>query len=243
VTTGPSGAFEGYAYFSMRVDQFFHVMGIFAEHHAWMRDGYHSLPDRATVRDSLGNGAVDEQFRRFCTIVVNGLNYMATTGIFEDAPCEEASHLEDDTYNFAFYTCFCFQWTLFENFVTSRVNELISSELLPKETVAKLRPKMRASKQMLDLIHEGAVFGESPFVSILPKTGWVPGFEEIGYFDLDDIRKLRNQFIHGIQQPGINGESLMVKQARYTRSMLILRRFAENIDSHASRIARADDRK
>lgn len=69
-------------------------------------------------------------------------------------------------------------------------------------------------------------------VAVLPVVSWAPSTEAstetCDYSDLNRIRELRNQFIHGIEDPEITSESIMAKQRRYERSMWILRQFASN---------------
>ena len=63
----------------------------------------------------------------------------------------------------------------------------------------------------------------------------MPSFDEYDYKDLNEIRVLRNQFIHGVESPEITSENILLKQRRYERSMWILRKFAENIQFDVQR--------
>lgn len=109
------------------------------------------------------------------------------------------------------------------------INKAIDCSVLPEGISKELKKLWFNTKQFLDLIQSGNVFGRNPFVTVLPVMGWIPITETCGYAELDDIRKLRNDFIHGIESPEITSEHILTKQRRYVRSMWILRKFAENV--------------
>jgi hypothetical protein len=222
--------FEDYANFSVRVDRFYNVVNIYGMHHSALKSAYQAIPEREVTREALQAEQTDERFRRFGTVAVNSLDYMATTGIFSDSPDLVPGQIPDDVSNFGYYTCFCFQWTLFENFVKTSTRRAISAGGLPLDVVRNLRDKEYRTKAYLDYIESGAVFARSPFTTVLPVTGWVPTTEQCTYADLDLIRDLRNSFVHGVGDPGITPDNMLVKYKLYERSMWILRQFASNVD-------------
>jgi len=152
---------------------------------------------------------------------------MGTTGIFSDAPYRELSALQEDMLRFAFDTCFCFQWSLFGNFVKARVLYLVDRGLLSPDICKELKKRERHTEAFLRLIDSGEVFGQSPFKSILPVQGWTPRFEECDIHDLDKIRKLRNQLVHAA---GSAPTTIDRTDQHYERSMWVLRLFAGNLD-------------
>ncbi len=163
-------------------------------------------------------------------MVVNSLNYMATTGVFNSSSDLVPGRIPDDIFNFGFYTCFCFQWTLFENFAKTSMQRASDAGELPADVIQNLRDKEYRTKQYLDYIDSGAVFDHSPFITLLPVRGWVPATEQCTYADLNAIRDMRNAFIHGVDDPDITRDSVAAKQKLYERSMWILRQFATNVD-------------
>jgi hypothetical protein len=132
--------------------------------------------------------------------------------------------------NFGFYTCFCFQWTLFENFVSQSVLGLAADGLLPPRTSQRLTSLKFRTGAFLKYIDAGHVFGRSPFTTVLPLAGWTPRIETCGFVDLDAIRTTRNGFIHGIRGSKILPDTEVEKEHLYERSMWILRNFAGNTD-------------
>ncbi|MFJ9900363.1 hypothetical protein ACIQPR_44235 [Streptomyces sp. NPDC091280] len=228
--------FENYAYFSVRVDRFFHAANIYGSNHDKLKQAHREIPEHDVVREALRDERTDEQFRRFCVVAVNSLNWMATTGIFSDQDDAAPRRVPDDMQNFAYYTCYCFQWTLFENFVKKIVRRAMAAEVLPPDICDELNSKWYKTKQFLDCIESGRVFGSSPFVTVLPVTGWVPGMETCTYADLNKIRELRNLFIHGVDDPEITPESILSQEKVYRRSMMILRCFASNVQQDVGRL-------
>ena len=72
---------------------------------------------------------------------IGGLSYMGTTGIFSNEDELIPGKVSADMHNFAFYTCFCFQWNLFENFVKKMVECAIDSGALSTDVSDELRRK------------------------------------------------------------------------------------------------------
>lgn len=231
-----SQEFEDYANFSVRVDRFYNAANIYGMHHDGLEGAYQAMPEREVVREALRDERINERFRRFGVIVVNSLNYMATTGIFSDSSAPLPGRIPDDILNFGFYTCFCFQWTLFENFVKKSLRRASDAGTLSADVIQNLRDKEYRTKQYLDYIESGAVFGQTPFTTVLPARGWVPAMEQCTYADLNAIRDMRNAFIHGVEDPDITPDSVITKHQLYERSMWILRQFATNVDQEVQRL-------
>jgi hypothetical protein len=177
-----------------------------------------------------------EAAKAFFARAGSALNYMGTTGIFEETPYSELRSLPTDIVNFGFYTCYCFQWTLFENFVKHCVLSLVYDELLPCQIGSKLKARERQTFKFLHYLDSGHVFGHSPFTTDLPVTGWTPQFEHCDFTDLDAIREQRNKFIHAVENASILPGSEIEKERLYERSMWILRQFAGNIDQDAQNL-------
>ena len=171
---------------------------------------------------------IPEPLQHFTAIAAHAFNYAKTTGLFDDAGFPQLREIPTDLVNFGFYTCYCFQWTLFENFVKQSVLEAISASLVPAGTT--LKSAKQSSEKFFAELESGKLFGHSPFRTALPGSGWNPVLENFDYADLTRIRKLRNQFIHAIQSPAILPSSEREKESLYEKDMWILRKFAENVD-------------
>lgn len=221
--------FKQYADFSVRVDRYFNLVNIYGRYHDSLKLMYAKLPDAEITQRAIDAATTTEEVRTFLLVAANLLNSMATTNAFMDAASLDNKDVGQDCLNFAFYTAFCFQWTLFENFVKKMIRKAANAGVLPENTKKELENPRVSTKKFFDLIESGQVFGRSPFVTVLPVPGWIPETETCDYTALDKIRKLRNDFIHGIEKPEITAESLIEKQRRYERSMWILRKFAENV--------------
>jgi hypothetical protein len=191
-----SKEFQNYAWFSVQVDQYFHAIRIFARHYDALKAAYVELPqgnDWPKDTSCLSTAA-----KTFFIRAASAFNYMGTTGIFADSPYPELRSMPTDIVNFGFYTCYCFQWTLFENFTKSSVLGLANDCLLPADTCNKLRASERRTRDFLKIVDSGEVFGHSPFVSILPMNS-----EQCDFEDLDAIREQRNKFIHAVKDASI----------------------------------------
>ena len=84
-----------------------------------------------------------------------------------------------------------------------------------------MRKRKLRTKSFLEYIEEGALFGHTPFTTVLPVMSWVPTTDSCAYSDLDKIRELRNRLIHAVSSPDIPGlpESELDKEHLYERSM------------------------
>jgi hypothetical protein len=221
--------FKSYALFSVRVDRYFNLVSVYGQHHESLKAAYDELPLAERLKDVLSSPDTADDIKRFLVVAAGGLSYMGTTNVFSDAVDEPEGEAWKDVLNFAFYTCYCFQWTLFENFAKSIIQTALNAGAFREEIAEKLRRCWRQTQKFLDLLESGIVFGRTPFRTVLPVLGWQPSIEDIGYSHLDNLRRLRNDFVHGVESPEILSESLIVKHQRYERSMWILRKFAENI--------------
>jgi hypothetical protein len=229
MTVPISDEFKAYALFSVRVDRFFHAISSYGMYHAALKAAYSMMPDRESYQAAIDNPHASEEMRRFLLMTHHALGLLGATNVFSDGGDLDTADIPTDILNFAFYTCYSFQWTLFENFVKKMINKAVTAEVLPKGVKNELKARWRQTERFLAYIESGSVFGHSLFRTMLPVLGWVPQIEECDYSDLDDIRRLRNDFIHGIETPEITEENIAKKQQRYTRSMWILRKYAENV--------------
>ena len=233
----PSNFFRDYAWFSVQVDQYYSATRIFARHHDALRATYAQLPKGDDWPEDFSG--IPEKSQGFFIQAASSLNYMGTTGIFSDAPYPELNNLSVDVINFGFYTCYCFQWTLFENFVKGRILGLTQESLLTSEICDEIRNRKRQTARFLKYIDSGAVFGHSPFFAILPTAGWVPKTEECDFADLTEIREQRNRFVHAVKDPSILPNTEIEKERSYERSMWVLRQFASNLDQRVERLRSA----
>jgi hypothetical protein len=229
-----SNAFQEFAWFSVQVDQYYAATRIFARHYDALKLAYNLLPRGA---DSLeDNSCLNDAAKAFYIGAGSALNCMGTTGIFAEAPYPELKSLPTDIVNFGFYTCYCFQWTLFENFVKHSLLGLADESILPSYVMAKLRKLERRTNEFFQYLDSGEVFGHSPFTTVLPKGGWIAQFEQCSYADLNAIREQRNKFIHAVEGTAILPNTEIEKERLYQRSMWILRQFAGNIYQDVQRL-------
>ena len=229
--------FERYGYFSVRVDRFYNFARIYAMHHGALKTAYSQLPPSDLYQEASRALGLDHPVRRFLHASSFGLNYMGTTGIFSEDADDE---MEDDVLNFSFYTCYCFHWALFETCITDMMRELANADVVSSGVRAKLEGKLRDGNALLGFINSGDLFGQTPFRTVLPVPGWNQETEICNYNDLNTIRRLRNDFIHGIRYPGISNDGHMTKERLYTRSMWILRNFAANTKLEAQQLLGID---
>jgi hypothetical protein len=221
--------FKRYAQFSVRVDRFFNVVNVYGFHHEKLKEAYDELPSVNRLNEVLSSVDMGDDVKRFLVVAAGRLRYMGTTNVFSNEGDQAEGEIWTDVLNFAFYACYCFQWTLFENFAKSVIQVALDAGAFNSEIADKLRRRWLKTKAFFDLIESGVVFGRTPFRTALPVPGWQPSIEDIGYNRLDEMRELRNDFIHGVESPDILSESLMAKHRRYERGMWVLRKFAENI--------------
>jgi hypothetical protein len=233
----PSEAFEQYGWLSVQLDQYFAAVRIFSFHYEALKTTYDRLPRGDDWPDI---SSWPDPARAFFMLASSALNFMGTTQIFSDAPFPQLKSLPEDMRTIGFDTCFCFQWTLFENFVKQRVLSLVDRGVLAPEICTALRSRERQTEQFLRYIDSGPVFSTSPFRTALPVPGWVPALEDCTFAELDKIRRLRNQLIHAPE-----GSAVVLDRSdrRYERSMWILRIFAGNIDHAVQDAALSDNAK
>jgi hypothetical protein len=197
------------------------------------------LPDRDNLSATLNSGALDDEMRDFLHAFFIRLDYMAATNIFSDFSDEysiDSRSLSEDMLNFSFYTCYCFQWTLFENFIKKMVGKLVDARVVSPIVRDEVGKRWNKTKQLLDYIESGEVFGRTPFVTVLPASGWISTTETCDYHDLNRIRELRNDFIHAVESPQITPDNIATKYRKYERSMWILRNFASNTQQDNQRL-------
>jgi hypothetical protein len=230
----PGNPFQEYAWFSVQVDQYYAATKIFARHYAALKAAYTHLPLGDTWPKDFT--CLSEAATNFFVTAASALNCMGTTRIFEDAPFSQLASLPSDLINFGFYTCYCFQWTLFENFIKRSLFDLVDDGILPASVGTELRKREFRTAAFLQFVDSGQVFGHSPFSTVLPIAGWTPKFENCDFSDLNAIREQRNKFIHAVENTSILPNTEMEKECLYDRSMWILRQFAGNVFQDAQRL-------
>ncbi|NEQ50779.1 MAG: hypothetical protein F6K11_11690 [Leptolyngbya sp. SIO3F4] len=227
--------FLDYANFSMQVDRYFNVVSIYGRHHDSIRQ-LHDICPSSDKLPSVDASDIDKDFKSFIWVSAQVFRDMAMTNIFNDRNDDVHTDISQNMLNFAFYTCYCFQWSLFEDFTHKMIKKLTNANVLQPTVARKLRNARNNTKKFFGIIHSGDVFGQSPFVAMLPPQGYhSPGDQlmgQVGYDELNAIRELRNTFIHRIESPEITTEHIPAKHYRYERSMWTLRKFAENIQDY-----------
>ncbi len=222
-------AFKQYAWFSVQVDQYYAAVRIYARNHDALCEVFARLPGHKDWPSNLRTATISDTAKQFFITAASALNSMGTTGIFSKAPHDELRDLSVDMINFGFYTCFCFQWTLFESFVKESVLGLARDGLLSAGVAREIRRRERSTASFLTYLDDGRVFGRSPFNSSLARVSWESQIETITLADLNSIREQRNAFIHGVQDRDILPASEVEKERLYERSMWVMRKFAENV--------------
>ena len=132
--------FKDYAYFSERVDQYFNVINIYGMHHEAIKQIHKALPSREKIKTLLASD-IDEDAKRFLVISSGALGYMATTNIFNSEADQVSDDISKDALNFAFYTCYCFQWSLFEDFTKTMIRKVIDAGALQPNVVTDLESR------------------------------------------------------------------------------------------------------
>ncbi len=234
--TAVSEEFKKYAWFSVQVDQYYSAVRIYARHHEGLREVYQSIPRGSDWPQDLCTNPMSLPAKKFFISAASTFNYMGTTGLFDGAQFPELHDVSTDMINFGFYTCFCFQWTLFETFVKESVLSLADAKAVPEKVAGELKKRERSTARFLSYIHDGHVFGRSPFTTVLTVAGWVPKVETCTLKDLDQIRERRNEFIHAVREKAILSNTEVEKERLYERSMWIMRRFAQNVDQECQNL-------
>lgn len=161
--------FEQYAYYSVKVDRYFHCINAYANNHNGLKT-IHDTLDKTYKRmlelDQNGTNT-DDEIRKFLQMSYYIMQRVCMTNIF----CEEYScDLGDKVYDiqfFSYVTCYCYQWNLFESFISYIVDKLIESNKLNSAISTQLKCNRRKTKKLLDLL-DSKVFEHSPFEYLLP---------------------------------------------------------------------------
>lgn len=233
----PSNRYQNYAWFSVQVDQYYHIVTSFGINYTGLQflcDNLGKLKDQFLPLScpKMDTSAVD--VRGFFILANSILARLGRTNIFASAAHPELDDVPTDLVNFCFYTCYCFQWTLFEGFVVQRVKDLADRNLLSDLIISELGKRERRTAAFFKYIDDGYVFGRLPFSTLLPCSEGSEKFSECNISDLNKIRELRNKFIHGTVSRSILPATIPQKQHLYERSMWILRLFAGNVDHEAN---------
>ena len=159
MNTTPTQKFKNYAWFSVQVDQYYAAVKIYARHHAALKEVYQAIPSHEEWPNEEETKSIPDPVKNLFIISASTFNYMETTGIYSDTSRPELEDLPNDMINFGFYTCFCFQWTLFENFIKTSLLDLVKDGLLPDNICKKLKDSERATLKFLKYIDSGSVAG------------------------------------------------------------------------------------
>lgn len=229
--------FVQYANYSVKVDRYFHCVNAYANNHNGLKE-IHDTLDGAYKRmlelEETGNDT-DNDIRSFLQTSYFIMQKIHMTNIFSD---KEPCGLDDLVYDmqiFSYITCYCYQWNLFESFVSYIVDKLCKSNKLKVGILNKLKCSKGKTKKILDLLND-EVFENSPFEYILPEIDSSGKFVKIGYGELDTIRKRRNQFVHSILNNSFENENIMKLQKMYDKDMWILRLYAQNVFYQANEL-------
>lgn len=222
--------FEKYANYSVKVDRYFHCVNAYANNHnglKYIHDTLDGIYKRMLVLDETEN-KTDDDIRSFLQMSYFIMQKVHMTNIFSDKdPCG----LGDMVYDmqiFSYVTCYCYQWNLFESFVSYIADKLFKSKKLNDDISNKLKCNKGQIKKLLDLLNN-VVFQKSPFSCILPEKDSNGKFVEIEYNELDTIRRRRNKFVHSILNNNFDNENIIKLQKMYDRDMWILRLYAHNL--------------
>ena len=91
---------------------------------AALKEVYQAIPSHEEWPNEEETKSIPDPVKNLFIISASTFNYMETTGIYSDTSRPELEDLPNDMINFGFYTCFCFQWTLFENFIKTSLLDL-----------------------------------------------------------------------------------------------------------------------
>lgn len=226
-------AFKRHAMLSAQIDQFLHATLILANNFRNLREAASRSDKLSSILD---NSSVGDEEKVGLVSMRRALNSMTTSGLFMESPHSEFSDIPGDMKRLSIYTCYCFQWSIFERFVVNRVMQAVDDDMVPKDVAPKLKRKKNNTKDFLKLLDKGAISNSSPFMHLLPKIDSDGNFVKISYSDLDRIRERRNQFIHSVDGDMLAGISEADFKS-YNEDMWTLRLFAQNVDQDCSLLA------
>jgi len=222
--------FEQYANYSVKVDRYFHCVNAYTNSHSGLKE-IHDTLDKTYKRmlelEETGNNT-DNDIRSFLQISYFIMQKIHMDNIFSDKDSCGLGDLVYDMQIFSYVTCYCYQWNLFESFISYIVDKLSKSNKLKGDILNKLKCCKGKTKKLLDLLND-EVFENSPFDYILPEIDSNGNFVKIGYNELDTIRKRRNKFVHSVLNNSFDNENIMKLQKLYDKDMWILRLYAQNV--------------
>lgn len=238
--TGPSdSALTRYFEFSERVDLFFEWNMTLSSHIRDLRKLYTDHPQlRIPDYNPKVEGRRDEIVWEMLFSIDFQTKFSALSMIDPTNPSLKSD--SPDPVNFAFYTCYCFQWNLFETFVKDQIFGLCGTGILTEEQEKRFAAMGRnQTENLLKYLDSGALFGKTPFVNLFEQGLTSVNPEQVTYRDLDAIRVKRNKFVHGIESPEIIAATSEDKEAEYKRLHQILTQFAAQIDRGIRDLKRA----
>lgn len=227
-----------YLAFTERVDRFFHWNLTLAKHIRDLRSLYRDHPH---LQNRPYDPGVLSQRDEILEEMLFSFDFSDKFSVlnFVDPEHPALSIDNPDPVNFAFYSCYCFQWNLFETFVKAQVFSLCDGGILDQRMEKKLLAIGRnQTEALLKFLDSGEVFGKTPFVNLIEEGLSAKNPDKVTYRDLDAIRVQRNNFVHGIESPEIKAATFEEKEAEYERMHQILTQFAVQVDLGVQKLRR-----
>ena len=217
---------------SVQIDQYIHTTLSLSWNLAKLREAANCINE---VSSLLAGNEIEPAAREKLLTVRSALGSLSSTGIFSKSQHSELSDIPGDLQRIGIYTCYCFQWAIFDRFVISRVFQAVDGGLLSEDVSARLRRKKNNTKDFLKLLHDGAIQERTPFWHILPWPGPNKDLLEVDYSDLTRIREIRNKYVHSVNEDMLK-EISSEDFNTYKKDMWILRLFAQNVDQDCWRL-------
>lgn len=180
--------FEKYAIQSTKVDRFFNLTNAYAMNHENFKLFFKRYRD-LYIHFYNSNIEKPDIITDFFSSTYFLVEMILATNLYNDNdPCNLGS-ISNDIQIYSYIVCYCYQWNLFECFVSNLLNDLIRSNKLKIQDTKKLISCKYKTKKMLDALK--IILKENPFEHILPfiHPNGKTKFQSIGFTELDTIRK------------------------------------------------------
>ena len=220
-------AFSIYCDESIRLDQYRAVASsLITRILPYVDAAAQKIPDLAALNAYLADDSVDRQLREFIHAAALGATTFKRTFSTENSYYRT---LYDDNTFFSLRIFLAFQWSLFEEFVRDSLDLLIEQGAMPPGVISRIESFRGTMAPILKMMDNKQIFPESPFRDYLP----YPSRVEIGFNDLDAIRRHRNNFVHWNEEAK---RTFSNPEAYYERCMWVLRQFASKIHNEVKRM-------
>ena len=229
--------FERYANYSVKIDRYFHCINIYANNHnglQYIHDNLDGIYNKTLELEKDGI-KTDDEIKHFLLSSYLVMQNMHVTNIFSEKDECGLGDKVSDMQIFSYITCYCYQWNLFESFISYIVSNIIKEGKLSANVLKKLECNRGKTKRLLDTLNTD-VFKQSPFNAILPYYDNKGNFKQVGYSELNVIRERRNSFVHSIFLKEIDIKNIMMIQKQYNDDMWILRLYAQNVFNFANEL-------